>query len=262
MSDGNDDWDRFDWNSWGEDSLQDESAPDDDMQRTDPSLPQQVGQHDKRRGATHVGQWVSIGGILHWEESDDGDVRPEHDVRSEAASIWADDLVDLPPGAPDAARVRAARAWLLKQRKLEAQALGYLLLEQRKEQRARELDSSAGSSETSYLELALAEQQAALDEYDTLLQQLDDVVDHSGANRALVEYYLTLTDRIVDASRAPEASDAFRQLAAVYDPDAELTRTRGENATARSRAEWQGRSRVLVDTKRRIEYVTTPEPED
>ena len=262
MSDGNDDWDRFDWNSWGEDSAHDESEPEDDTQQTDPGHSAHTGKREKRRVPAPVGQWVSVGGILHWEEADDDDVSPDQDVRSEAASIWADDLVDLPPGAPDAARVRAARAWLLKQRKLEAQALGYLLLEQRKEQRARELDPAAESADTSYLELALAEQQAALDEYDTLLQQLDDVADHSGANRALVEYYLILTDRIVEAAAAPEATDSFRLLAAVFDVNAESPRIQGKQATARSRAEWQGRSRVLVDTKRRIEYVTTPEPED
>src|SRR5690349_10794695 len=61
------------------------------------------------------GRWVSRGGVMRWEEPPaEGEAPP--DPRAEAGSRWAADDVELPPGAPEGARVRAVRAWLLRQR--------------------------------------------------------------------------------------------------------------------------------------------------
>src|SRR5690349_25122404 len=76
-----------------------------------------------------VGEWVSQGGVLHWEEPEGTPDDIASDLRREAQSPWASETLTLPLGAPDALRVRGVRASIARQRMLENEAMGILLLE-------------------------------------------------------------------------------------------------------------------------------------
>jgi hypothetical protein len=205
-----------------------------------------------------VGRWVSHGGVLVWEESAEAPAQPA----SEAESLWAADELQLPPGAPAGARIRAVRAWLLAQRQAANEALGMLLLEQRRMQPAAEAEppparrgSREAPPEESPLELAMAEQQAAMSEYERLFETLADLETHIGPPRVLVEFYLSLTDQLAELANAPEAPSGFA-------PHLRTGERPAGAATARSAADWEGRASSVVKTRRRIERMTAPETEE
>ena len=67
--------------------------------------------------AAHVsGGWLSKGGVLRWNASDEEAPHADAPLRDEARSPWAAEAFDLPLGAPAAPRVRAVRAWLARRR--------------------------------------------------------------------------------------------------------------------------------------------------
>jgi hypothetical protein len=105
------------------------------------------------------------------------------------------------------------------------------------------------------LALALAEQQAAMSEYERLYEALADLETHIGPPRVLVEFYLSLTDRLAELANAPEAPPDFA-------PHLRTGERPAGTATARSAAEWEGRASAVVQTRRRIERVTAPETEE
>ena len=261
-------WDRFDFDAWGakgsgsglngrnggRDASEsaDHYADEDESERSVPDRP--------------AGKWVSQGGVLNWEEPEDFGDQGEPTIREEAESVWAADDVDLPPGAPDTARVRSARAWLARQRQREVDALGMLLLERREIYGDEELESGGSPRarrEDNPLDLALAEHQAAVEEYEAMLAALDDIIAHNGPARALVEFYLWLGERLAELARAPEAPAGFAASLLLAPVEDEESAEPGEPApTPRASSEWQGRAETVTQARRRVERVTAPEPED
>ncbi len=285
-----DGWDEFDWASWGEapstdgrtnsangthgelhSELTHMSRDHGDERRSSFSTGDDEdysGEADERQ---QKGHWVSQGGILTWEEPE-GRATAEAEaggLRAEANSHWAAEDVDLPPGTPDTIRIRAAHAWLARQRALEAEAVGMLLLERRKLEPEttsgeepppqRAADDQGGSA----LDLAVIEHQTAIETYDRLIETLDDLVNHSGPARVLVEFYLWLTERMAAIAAMPEAPAGFAErilLAPIEDE--ENARPDAAQPTPRSTAEWQGCADALLQTRRRLEWVTAPDPAD
>ncbi|MGH2484790.1 MAG: hypothetical protein ACRDHE_02135, partial [Ktedonobacterales bacterium] len=114
------------------------------------------------------------------------------------------------------------------------------------------------------LELALAEHQATMQEYEQLIEALDDIVTHSGPTRALIEYHLWLSERLALLARAPEAPASFAAqllLAEVEDEEQSETPPRAITS-AHSHAEWEGRAEAAVKTRRRVEWVSASESEE
>lgn len=272
-SDNHDDgWDSFDWQQWGADesssnghdgSLRDEERdPSDrlgDDRRTslegEPGVNQQPG-----------GKWVTEGGVMRWETPDDAEEAAT--LQDEARSPFAADDFTVPAGAPPAARVRAVRAWLARQRERASEAIGYLLIERRQLQSAESGRDAGSRAEPTDgddpLELALAEHQATMQEYEQLIEALDEIVTHSGPTRALIEYHLWLSERLAELARAPEAPASFAAqllLAEVEDEEQSETQPRTETS-ARSHAEWEGRAEAAVKTRRRVEWVSASEAEE
>lgn len=209
-------------------------------------------------GRAAGGRWVSRGGVLIWEEPEEA---AEPTTTNEAESQWAADELELPPGAPAGARIRAVRAWLLARRQAEHEALGMLLLEQRRAQPPEEEESRfarRGPREESPLELAMAEHEAAADEYERLYDALADLETHNGPQRLLVEFYLTVTDRLAELANAPEAPPGFAPGLRVAGQAGQVS----QPASRRAASEWQGRASAVTQARRRIERVTAPEIEE
>src|SRR5262249_59877114 len=176
-----DNWGGFSWwNTRAEETPPD--SADDDHRRTSTEEHEETsaGAGAGEAGAAREGRWVSQGGVLRWEAPEGED--EERNSRAEANSPWAEEEVDLPSGAPETLRLRATHAWLVRQRALEAEAQGLLLLERRKIQEPEEDESAVsprrGSVEESPLEVALAEHQAAIEEDERLIGQLDEDATH------------------------------------------------------------------------------------
>jgi hypothetical protein len=264
------DWEAFDFESWGA-ATEDPLSPNGRPSTDDRAGHEQAGEplEDESLGAG----WVSRGGILYWDEPGAEDLGGSYDVRKEARSHWADDSIDLPPGAPDHLRTRSLRAWLLRQRLLETEAIGQLLLERRQHESNRDDDqdySPSEQAEDSPLELALTTRQAAIEVYEALVESLDEIATHSGPSRLLVEFYLWLNERLAilaSAAPAPSYLAAFAAEARLapmdpLDSPGDLPETGQTDPTARSIAEWQGRAQAALAARRRIEQVSAPEPED
>jgi hypothetical protein len=212
------------------------------------------------------GEWVTQGGVLHWEEPEGVPDDIASDLRREAQSPWASETLTLPLGAPDALRVRGVRAWLARQRMLENEEMGVLLLE-RRQQTAREdndaaerrAQSQATASDVHPLDIALAEHQAALGEYESLLMALDDVSMHNGPAHVLVEYHFLLGDRLAALATAPEAPDDFAEVELYMSIERAPAST---PVTPHTQAEWEGRAGAVLQTRRRVERMTAPEEEE
>lgn len=248
-----DGWDTFDW-----ETVSDGTTP---SGHGDSGGESEAGEDE----TASVGEWVSQGGVLHWEEPEGTPDDIASDLRREAQSPWASETLTLPLGAPDALRVRSVRAWLARQRMLENEAMGMLLLERRQQSAHEDSDSdtpqrrASAAGDTNPLDIALAEHQAALAEYESLLAALDDVGMHNGPGRVLVEYHFLLGDRIATLAAAPEAPDDFAEaqlFAAIERLPASAP------VTPVSRAEWDGRAGAVLQTRRRVERMTAPEEEE
>lgn len=265
---GSDDWDSFDWEHWG-------TAPAEGGRDGHGQVGQGVAASTENFGdgrlteiadtedanTSEIGKWVSEGGVLHWEGPEESDEPPT--LREEAASAWARDDVDLPPAAPSSARIRAARAWMAHQRMLEVEAMGLLLGERRRLREQSSGEQPPLDSEEAPLDLALTEHAAAIQEYERLIEVLQDIEVHTGLSRVLVEFHLALTERLAELAAAPEAPDGFAAallLAEVEGEEANLTNV--PQPSPRSEAEWQGRAEAVMQARRRVERVSLPEPED
>ncbi|HKS71469.1 MAG TPA: hypothetical protein VJQ45_13680, partial [Ktedonobacterales bacterium] len=213
-----------------------------------------------------AGRWVSEGGVMRWERPGEVDEEEALDAASEASSPWAKDEIELPPGAPEALRGRAARAWLLRQRTLELDAMGVLLLERRRLHEAGgagEAEVDAPPEDPLPLALALAEHQAAIEEYERLLAEMDEIASHIGPARVLVEFYLGVMERLAELAAQPEAPAEFADaLLAAQVEGEENVRSGATPPTPHSAAVWRGRAEAVLQMRRRIERVTAPEPED
>ncbi|HZC08095.1 MAG TPA: hypothetical protein VE338_20835 [Ktedonobacterales bacterium] len=276
--DTHNDWDNFDFTKWGISPDAGESAPDghapapseQDGHYGDGFLRPALADVDEDVRTHGAGGWVSQGGVLRWqgnerdESDEDGTATP---LREEAESLWAADEVDLPLGAPATARLRAVRAWLARRRLREAELIGALLLERRRltAQAHASDDESDDDRETPSenpndpLALALAEAQAAADEYESLLGLLEDTRAHVGPQAALVEYYLIITDRLATLAAQPAAPADFAEKTLF----AQVERLPASGAlTPAERTEWEGRAGAVLATRQRVEQVTAAEPED
>lgn len=248
-----DGFDGFDWNAWAEDDVGEDSSALDGTRAASANGHRTAPDRDEA-GATPdeapASGWVSSGGVLHWEEPD----APADDPRAEADSPLAADDLALPEGAPDAPRVRAVHAWILRQRTREQDALGNLLLARRAQQTedhtevdeppARRPRRNRPAPETDLLDLAIAEHEAATGEYDTLLAALEDHAAHAGPGRVLVEYYLWLTEHLAAMAAAPAAAAGN---AAPTTPEA---------------ARWRGGALAALAVRGRVERVSAPATDD
>lgn len=261
-------WDTFDFAAWGAEAPGDELNGRSERHDASESVDHYADEDDSERSVPDrpAGKWVSQGGVLNWEEPEELGEQGEPTIREEAESVWAADDVDLPAGAPDTARVRAARAWLARRRQREVDALGMLLLERREIYDEEEPESDIKGRtqrEDNPLDLALAEHQAAVEEYEAMLAALDDIIAHNGPARALVEFYLWLGERLAELARAPEAPAGFAASLLLAPVEDEESAEPGEPAPMpRASAEWQGRAEAVTQARRRVERVTAPEPED
>jgi hypothetical protein len=208
-------------------------------------------------GTQAGGRWVSRGGVLSWEEAP-GTEGAAPDPQAEAESSWADDELALPPGAPASARIRAVRAWILGQRQRATEAIGTLLLEQRRYQSSDEEANTRqrGPAEESPLELAMVVHQAEATEYERLLERLVDLEAHNGPQRLLVEFYLELTDRLAELANAPEAPANFAPHLRT------ASASPAGKPSPRAFAEWEGSVEATLQTRRRVERMTAPESDD
>ena len=274
--DTRDDWDSFDWTHWGvePDAESDHanghtSQPAQDGHYSDGFLRPALADVDEDAAtgdrSTSAGRWVTRGGVLRWESLDERDDDTEPPLREEAESPWANDAIDLPLGAPVTARLRAVRAWLGRRRLRETELIGALLLERRRLTGSADEEAEASARPVAPenphdpLELALAEAQAAADEYETLLGLLEDIRAHTGPQSALVEFYLTLNERLAMLAARPEAPVGFAQSALF----AEIERRAAEpEPTPDARSEWEGRAGATLATRKRVEQVNATEPED
>jgi hypothetical protein len=260
-----DGWDAFDWLSWGDEPSSTEGHGEEWEGDEDTSEPHPTAE---TRGN---GRWVSEGGVLRWERPGEIDEEEALDAASEARSPWATDDLEMPPGAPQGLRARAVRAWLLRQRAAELDAIGTLLLRRRRlhEARAREdgvtsdRDSEEQIAADDPLILALTEHQAATEEYERLLTALDESAAHSGPARVLIEFYLHLTERLAELAAQPEAPAQFADaLLLARAEEGEPASRAGAPPTPHSTAVWRGHAEAALQTRRRVERVTAPEPED
>lgn len=269
MADGrdSDEWDSFNFDAWGAESRTNGHSsnqngasmlrPEGSDAEEDDLVPSETPDGE--------GHWVSSGGVLRWETNSDEE-EPIPDPRAEAKSHWADDDVDLPPGAPDTLRIRSAHAWLVRRRALESEAQGELLLERRRIYGSGDDEAEQprrGFQEESPLDIALAEHQSAIEEYERLIEELDQTIDHSGPARALVEYYLYLTERLAELASAPEAPAEFAEkLLLIPVEDEESSSAPKRSVSPRAAAEWSGRAEAVLQARRRVERVTAPEEDD
>ena len=267
--DTHDDWGGFDFSAWGCEPDAEEASPNGHAPTDEPASdgflrPALADVDDEAGAASHAtaaGRWVTRGGVLRWEAARPDDAGEEAPLREDAQSAWANDELDLPLGAPASARVRAVRAWLGRRRQRETELIGALLLERRRLAGPAREDDEASSTPPENpndpLALALTEAQAAADEYETLLGQLEDIRAHAGAQSALVEFYLSLNDRLATLAALPAAPEGFAE-ATLF---AEIERQPGD-PTPGARSEWEGRATATLATRRRVEQVTAGEPED
>lgn len=310
------DWDAFDWSAWGVDDHAADGATGAERATADdgaeeaprrpargarpgmlrPPLDDLDADDDAPDTASDTGHWVTSGGVVQWEEPDFRDGTEFPNLRDEATSSWADDDISLPLGAPERLRVRATRAWLARRRLAETDAQGRLLLERRRIYGAPAEDEPSDEADQPLptrrrrqertenpLDLAIAEHQAAADEYEDLLLTLEELRAHSGANGALIEFYLSVTDRLAALATQPGAPGAYDELA--DDPDAAYALSPGDWAsltllvaepadpaatspatrkppTPRARREWVARIHAALQTRRHIERVSAPEQEE
>lgn len=253
-SETRDEWESFDWETLSDGTLRNGHGDADTIDD------ESVGADDDSPGE---GEWVSQGGVLHWEEPEGSPEDIASDLRREAQSPWASETLSLPLGVADALRVRAVRAWLAHRRMLENESMGVLLLERRQQAIHEDEDAAERSARSTRgvhpLDIALAEHQAAVAEYESLLLALDEVGMHNGPGRVLVEYHFQLGDRIAALATASEAPNDFAESHLFMTIERSPTAT---PVTPLSQAEWDGRVGAVLQTRRRVERMTAPEEEE
>lgn len=249
-----DGFDRFNWDAWAEDDASEDSGALDGANGASANghrAARDSGEPGGEPGAAPdhapAAGWVSAGGVLHWEEPDE----QAEDPRAEADSPLAADDLALPEGAPDAPRVRAVHAWIMRQRAREQDTLGSLLLARREQRTSDEEEPPARRPRRNHptpaadpVDLAIAEHEAATDEYDALLAALEDHAAHAGPGRVLIEYYLWLSEHLAALAAAPEAAA-------------------GDAApTTPGTARWRGRALAALAVRGRVERVSAPATDD
>jgi hypothetical protein len=175
---------------------------------------------------TSQGRWISEGGRLHWIAGQDddldaldesgltGDFSEDSTLEENDDDLWASDNPPLPPGAPEIARIRAARAWLNRQISYLQEKINILTLEEYQNQRQRDEDARSNprrkrqSVELSPVVVQIAFYESARDWYALALAEFDGLSERS-SGRALVEWYLWL---VVQSNLPfPELEDHIEQ---------------------------------------------------
>jgi hypothetical protein len=232
---------RFRWQDWPHETAQDAAS---DSSEFDLLAQDDETASEREEGESSASGWVSAGGVLEWAEPEEAS-----DPAAEAQSPLANEDLTMPEGAPPGPRLRAVHAWLARRRLTEQEALGALLLAQREQRQDADREQPGprrrrSEPQASPLDLALAEHQASADEYDTLLSALDDLVAHTGPQRALVEFYLWLGEHLAQLAADPDAADS------------------GGPAVNPGQASWLGRAQAALATRIRVEQMTAPAEDD
>ena len=78
------------------------------------------------------------------------------------------------------------------------------------------------------------------------------------------ELHLALTERLAELAMAPEAPAGFAARVLLAEVEDEEATAQGKAAapTPRSTAEWEGQAQAVLLARKRVEFVTAPEPED
>lgn len=278
---GGDDWESFDFTTWGADDTPSPDGRGDRAQhgdvlgdlsdledgdelaarRTRVSPPEGLrdlgdalllDEEDGRAG------WVHEGGMVRWQEADGADEPEREDLRTMATSPWAADDLDMPLGAPPRTRIRGVRAWLARQRLEMDAAQGEVLLARRRMESDGTLDE-AGNAEA--LEVALTEFAASADEFEALIELLSETENHVGPGQVLVEYHLALEERLAALAAAPEAPEGYSPPGMLLAPVERPSRSTASPTLAERNA-WLARADAVTATRRRVERLTLPEMDE
>jgi hypothetical protein len=143
---------------------------------------------------------------------------PEATTEVGSDELLSDDNLHLPEEANPLVRLHAVRAWLTRRQKVTNIEIGEAALELQQLQqdelgttrlRRRELQGRQEQMQQLQEKFQQAQQRlAAYEEAETLLEEC---VDHTTVGeRLLVEYYLTLEERIQDSLQAGESQPSLR----------------------------------------------------
>jgi len=154
---------------------------------------------------------------------DDNDISEEV---TEAGSdeLLSDDKLHLPTGANPLVRLHAVRAWLTRRRKMTNIEIGEVALELQQLQqdesgmaRLRRRELQARQEQMQYLQRRFQQAQRRLETYEEAATLLEECVDHvTVGERLLVEYYLTLEERVQNRLQAGE-SESSPRLQVLFD---------------------------------------------
>ena len=171
---------------------------------------------------------------------------PFSDENASSDEIGSDELLSdenlrLPEGANILVRLHAVRAWLSRRRDEASIEVGVaaLALQEMMEEEGVETGPrgwphqiEAVQQQFQRAQKELAESQQRLSAYEEALSILEDCVAHTGGERVLVEYYLTLEELVLQSQermdRAEEGSpwldalsDVLHRIEHVGTPDEE-----------------------------------------
>jgi hypothetical protein len=160
---------------------------------------------------------------------------PSNEIGSD--ELLSDENLRLPEGANVLVRLHAVRAWLSRRREeasIEvgeaALALQEIMQETRPRRRSHQI--AAVQQQSQRAQKKLAESQQRLSAYEEALSIMEDCVAHTGGERVLVEYYLTLEELVLQSQermdwteeRSPwldALSDVLHRIEHVGTPDEE-----------------------------------------
>lgn len=167
---------------------------------------------------------------------------PSNNDETGSDELLSDDNLHLPEGANVLVRLHAVRAWLMRRRDeagIEvgeaALALQEMIQEEGVEQRPRRRAQQFEAMQRRFLHAqeTLAKSQQRLRAYEEAQSILEECVTHTNGERVLVEYYLTLEERVLQSQEQVDQSEV--------------------------RAPWY---EAMSDVLHRIEHVGTPDEEE
>jgi hypothetical protein len=143
---------------------------------------------------------------------------PEEVTEEGSDELLSDDNLRLPEGANPLVRLHAIRAWLTRRQKMTTIEIGEAVLELQKLQqdefgtarvRRRELQTRHEQMQSRQQQFQQAQQR--LESYEQAETLLEECVDHTTVGeRLLIEYYLTLEERVQSCLQAGERESSAR----------------------------------------------------
>jgi hypothetical protein len=153
----------------------------------------------------------------------------DDNISQEATEIGSDELLSdddlhLPIGANPLVRLHAVRAWLTRRRKVTNIEIGEVALELQQLQqdesgtaRLRRRELQARQEQMQHIQQKFQQAQQRLETYEEAAALLEECVDHiTVGERLLVEYYLTLEERVQNGLQAGE-SESSPRLQVLFD---------------------------------------------